>query len=53
MAKSRSKTLQIFLPDVNAQGVRIAENTSRTVQSTQIPRSQLDEAAPRDERQRQ
>lgn len=45
------KTIQIFLPDGNARGIRIAEITSRTVQAIQIPRSRLDEASSRQEAQ--
>jgi hypothetical protein len=48
----RPKTIQIFLPDGNARGVRIAEVTSRTVQAVQVPRSTLKAAASRDEVQR-
>ncbi len=52
MAKSRPKTIQIFLPDDNARGACITEITSRTVQAMQIPRSELDVTAARDEVQR-
>lgn len=52
MAHRRPKTIQIFLPDGNARGVRIAEITSRTVQAVQIPRKKLEDAAERDEVQR-
>jgi hypothetical protein len=43
------KTIQVFLPDGNPRGVRIAEITSRTVQAISIPRSQLDIALERAE----
>jgi hypothetical protein len=49
MLDSRPKTVQIFLPDGNAQSVRIAEITSRTVQVVQIPRPKLSAAETRDE----
>lgn len=52
MHDARPKTIQIFLPDGNARGVRIAEITSRTVQAVQIPRKKLDDAAKREEIQR-
>ena len=44
-----AKTIQIFLPDGNPRGVRIAEITSRTVQVCLIPRASLDLALKRDE----
>lgn len=43
------KTIQIFLPDGNPRGVKIAEITSRTVQAILIPRSKVDYATSRDE----
>jgi hypothetical protein len=43
------KTIQIFLPDGNPRGIKIAEITSRTVSAILIPRSKLDEAAQRQE----
>lgn len=43
------KTIQIFLPDGNPKGLKIAEITSRTVMAVFIPRSKLDEAAKREE----
>jgi len=52
MQNASAKTIQIFLPDGNARGVRIAEITSRTVQAVQIPRKKLEDAAARDEVQR-
>lgn len=44
-----AKTIQIFLPDGNPRGVRIAEITSRTVQVCLIPRANLDLALSRKE----
>ena len=44
-----AKTIQIFLPDGNPRGVRIAEITSRTVQVCLAPRASLDLALSRDE----
>ena len=52
MQEPAPKTIQIFLPDGNARGIRIAEVTSRTVQAVQIPRSGLRAASDRDEVQR-
>jgi len=49
MNDPRPKTVQIFLPDGNAQSLRIAEITSRTVQAVQIPRQKLSVAERRDE----
>lgn len=43
------KTIQIFLPNGNPKGLRIAEITSRTVMAVFIPRSKLAEATIRDE----
>jgi hypothetical protein len=43
------KTIQIYLPDGNPRGVRIAEITSRTVQAMLVPRAQLDFACSRSE----
>jgi hypothetical protein len=43
------KTIQIYLPDGNPRGVKIAEITSRTVQVILIPRAQLDFACSRRE----
>jgi len=43
------KTIQIFLPDGNPRGVKIAEITSRTVQAVFLPRSEFNKAANRDE----
>lgn len=49
MTRKFGKTIQIFLPDGNPRGLRVAEITSRTVTAIQIPRSLLDEAASRPE----
>jgi hypothetical protein len=49
MTKPKGKTIQIFLPDGNPRGVKIADITSRTIQTILIPRSALDEVAKRDE----
>ncbi len=49
MDKTKAKTIQIFLPDGNPRGIRIAEITSRTVAAIQIPRSKLNEASNREE----
>lgn len=46
---TKGKTIQIFLPDGNPRGIRIAEITSRTVQAILIPRSILEEASKRSE----
>ena len=43
------KTIQIFLPDGNPRGVKVADITSRTVQVMFIPRAELDLAAKRQE----
>ncbi len=42
-------TIQIFLPDGNARGVRLAEITSRTVLAILVPRAHLDIASERPE----
>jgi len=39
---NHAKTIQIFLPDGNPRGVKIAEFTSRTIQAVLVPRAQLD-----------
>ncbi|MDB3941007.1 GIY-YIG nuclease family protein [Verrucomicrobiales bacterium] len=46
---TRGKTIQLFLPDGNPRGVKIAEFTSRTIQSVLIPRAQLEFACTREE----
>lgn len=47
--KQAAKTIQIFLPDGNPRGIKIAEITSRTVSAIMIPRSKLDDVAKRPE----
>lgn len=49
MTSSTPRTIQIFLPDGNPRGVRIAEITSRTVKVVQVPRAHLDAACARQE----
>ncbi len=44
-----AKTIQIFLPDGQPRGVRIAEITTRIVQAVAVPRTQLDRIARRPE----
>ncbi|MCF6312162.1 MAG: GIY-YIG nuclease family protein [Verrucomicrobiales bacterium] len=46
---AHAKTIQIFLPDGNPRGVKIAEFTSRTIQAVLVPRAQLDFACKRPE----
>ncbi|MDX9702627.1 MAG: GIY-YIG nuclease family protein [Candidatus Auribacterota bacterium] len=43
------KTIQIFLPDGNPRGIKIAEITSRTIQAILIPRAKFDDAFKREE----
>jgi hypothetical protein len=45
------KTIQIFIPDENPRGIRIAEITSRIVQIILVPRAHFDEAETRTELQ--
>lgn len=40
---AEGKTIQIYLPDGEPQGLRIAEITTRTIQAIQVPRSKLAE----------
>lgn len=40
--KARPQTIQIFLPDGNPRGVRIAEITNRTVKAILFPRNQFE-----------
>ena len=47
--KLSGRTIQIYLPDGNPRGVRIAEITSRTIRVVLVPRVRLDVAATRDE----
>jgi len=49
MSQLLGKTIQIFLPDGNPRGVKIAEFTSRTVQVLFVPRAQLEFACQRKE----
>jgi hypothetical protein len=49
MTQPLGKTIQIFLPDGNPRGVKIAEFTSRTIQAVLVPRAQLDFACTRSE----
>jgi hypothetical protein len=49
MSQPSGKTIQIFLPDGNPRGVKIAEFTSRTVQALLVPRAQLEFACTRGE----
>ncbi len=49
MSKKSAKTIQIFLPDGNARGIRIADITSRSIKVLQIPRVLLGDAASRKE----
>src|SRR5438874_7563747 len=49
MSQPLGKTIQIFLPDGNPRGVKIAEFTSRTVKAILVPRAQLDFACERPE----
>jgi hypothetical protein len=37
-----AKTIQLFLPDGEPRGIRIAEITTRIVQAVQVPRARLD-----------
>src|SRR4051794_31543554 len=39
---TRPKTIQIFLPDGDPRGLRVAEITTRIVQVIEVPRSVLD-----------
>jgi hypothetical protein len=41
---SRAKTIQIFLPDGNPRGIKIADITSRSIFATLIPRIKLEDA---------
>ncbi len=49
MTQPLGKTIQIFLPDGNPRGVKVAEFTSRTIQAVLLPRAQLDFACTRGE----
>ncbi len=49
MSSALGKTIQIFLPDGNPRGLKIAEFTSRTVQTILVPRAHLEFACSRSE----
>jgi Domain of unknown function (DUF4357) len=49
MSQPLGKTIQIFLPDGNPRGAKIAEFTSRTVQAILVPRAHLPFACSRPE----
>lgn len=46
---AKGKTIQIYLPDGNPRGIRLADITSRSILATLIPRSMLDAAQKREE----
>jgi hypothetical protein len=43
------KTIQIYIPDGNPRNIRLAEITTRTIQTVVVPRASLDYAASRNE----
>ncbi|WP_088364023.1 GIY-YIG nuclease family protein [Bacillus cereus] len=43
MKKRRSKTVQIYFPDGDPKGIKVAEVINRTVQATLVPRGIIDE----------
>lgn len=43
-ASAHGRTIQIYLPDGNPRGIRVADMTSRTIQVMYVPRPMLDEA---------
>lgn len=47
--KTTPQTIQIFLPDGEPRGLRIAEITTRIVQAVQVPRTKLDRLFARQE----
>ncbi len=49
MTHATGRTIQMYLPDGNPRGVKIAEFTSRTIQVVAVPRAQLDYAVSRPE----
>lgn len=49
MKDKRPQTIQIFLPQGEPRGIRIAEVTTRVVQAVFVPRSKLADAGHRDE----
>jgi hypothetical protein len=44
---AKGKTIQIYLPDGNPRGIRLADITSRSILATSIPRSMMDTAQKR------
>jgi hypothetical protein len=46
---AKAKTIQIFLPDGNARGLRRAEVTNRNLYALHIPRKQIEQAQSRNE----
>ncbi len=46
---NKGKTIQIFLPDGNPRGVRIADITRGTIKCLSIPRSNLESGYKRQE----
>jgi len=46
---ARPLTIQIFLPDGSARGIKIAEITSKIVKAIQVPRNKINYAGDRDE----
>ncbi len=49
MANPRPQTIQIFLPDGNPTGIKIADLTNRMVVAILIPRNKLSESEAREE----
>ena len=49
MTDKRAQTIQLFLPQGEPRGIRIAEITTRIVQAVYVPRNKLAEAAERPE----
>lgn len=47
--KARPQTIQIFLPDGNPRGIKIAEITSRTIKAILFPRNQFEYMLQRNE----
>ena len=47
--ETNAKTIQIFLPDGQPRGIRIAEITTRIVQAVAVPRTQIDRMMKRTE----
>ncbi len=46
---SRPRTIQIFLPDGSANGIKVAEFTSKVVKAIQVPKARLKDFAKRPE----